>query len=85
MASTLYIVSRPLNDQTRALIPNSTPANDIRLLLIGDGVRSRLSDLPGANVLAEDAIARGVPASDQNVSYSAMLDMIFGADHVVVL
>ena len=85
MSSTLYIVSRPLDDRARALIPPSTSSDPVQLLLIEDGVRSPRVPSLNTSVLAEDASARGIPISNHHVSYADMVRMIFAADRVVVI
>ncbi len=86
MRKILYLLSQPPGDIPKSLLSNSaSPAEEVSVILIEDGVK--LDQVPAQKVfvLTEDAASRNVTTKFSTVSYQDMLRMIFEADTVITI
>lgn len=86
MGKSLYIVSRGPDAPLDPLLTGPLPADTkVSVILIHDAVARRDLSAHDVYVLSDDAALHHVKSPFSSVSYEEMLQMIFHADHVVVV
>ena len=78
----LYVLTKPTLDP---LVQNRTPGQQTSVLLLQDAVLLPEGCADEVFFLQDDAALHHVNPPGKAVSYRGVLDLIFGADRVVVL
>ena len=82
---TLFIIGRHPSAGSLGLLPRSATAATVSIVLVQDAVLATNVPAPSVQVLAEDLESRHGVSPYPQISYAALLQMMFHAQRVIVL